>query len=155
MSGPDAVHFLQGVITADIAPETIPRSSGFFAAFLNAKGRVVYDAFIYPDIYHVLDGGGKFKGADGRKGERWIVEVDAEQVGNLYTHLRRYKLRAKLDLRVVEEGELGVWQTWRDGVAEGGETAYGIPIANTTDSAIPVPKSAEGVIAITDPRAPG
>ena len=160
LSGPDAVHFLQGVITADIAPSAIPRTQGFYAAFLNAKGRVLYDTFIYPDIYHLLDANGKFKEADGKRGERWIVECDANEVKNLYTHLRRYKLRAKFDLRIIEEGELGIWQTWRGGSAAGKEgeakwTAHSIPAATSTENTIPVPPQEEGMITLNDPRAPG
>lgn len=121
---------------------------------------MVYDTFIYPDVYHLLNpGGGKYAEADGKKGERWIVEVDANEVKNLYTHLRRYKLRAKLDLRTVEDGEMAVWQSWRD-IKEGDGkswTAHTIPsaAATITGSSIPVPKAAEGLIAMTDPRAPG
>lgn len=161
LSGPDAVHFLQGVITADIAPSAVPRSSGFYAAFLNAKGRVLYDTFIYPDIYHLLASDtGKFKDANGKAGERWIVECDANEVKNLYTHLRRYKLRAKLDLRIIEEEELGVWHSWRelaDQAAEGGAkwTAHSIPSATSTENSIPVPPHEEGMITLNDPRAPG
>lgn len=152
------MHFLQGIITADIAPGAVPRSSGFYAAFLNAKGRVLYDTFIYPDVYHLLGPTtGKSTDADGKAGQRWIVEVDADEVKNLYTHLRRYKLRAKLDLRVVEEGEMGVWQSWREeSKGEGKQwTAHTIPAATSTENGIPVPKAGQSVIGITDPRAPG
>ena len=91
------------------------------------------------------------------------MEVDAEEVKNLYTHLRRYKLRAKLDLKIIEEGEMGVWQSWRDNAfnKEGGEvgkwTQHTIssPFATSTDNTVPVPKASEGVIGLTDPRAPG
>lgn len=121
---------------------------------------MLYDTFIYPDIYHLLDNSGspgKFKDADGKGGQRWIVEVDAGEVKNLYTHLRRYKLRAKLDLRIVEEDEMGVWQSWRDESKGDGKqwTAHTIPAATSTENSIPVPKAGEGIIAITDPRAPG
>ncbi len=149
LSGPDTIHFLQGVITADIAP-AIPRTSGCYAGILNAKGRVVNDVFIYPDIYGLVEQSGKFKDSDGKRGERWIVEVDALEVEELYKHLRRYKLRAKLDLRVLGDEEMGVWQSWMDTPAqeEGkkGWTAHTISSTGAKD---------EGLITLADSRAPG
>lgn len=98
LRGPDASHYLQGVITANISPST-PRTSGFYAAFLNAQGRVLNDVFIYPDPA-VLGNG-------------WLIEVDAAEAEKLYKHIKRYKLRAKFDVRLVEESEMGVWSIWQ------------------------------------------
>ena len=41
-----------------------------------------------------------------------IIEVDANEVDALARHLKRFKLRAKVDIRVLEGGEWGVWQAW-------------------------------------------
>ncbi|KAH8600410.1 hypothetical protein B0O99DRAFT_610639 [Bisporella sp. PMI_857] len=87
LRGPDATHFLQGVITANLAPST-PRITGFYAAFLNAKGRLVNDVFIYPGV----------EGA-------WLIEVDAKEADKLVKHIRRYKLRAKFDVRLGAGGQ--------------------------------------------------
>lgn len=56
--------------------------------------------FIYPDV-------------DAEKGEPgFLIEVDANEVEALARHLKRYKLRAKVGIRVVDEGELSVWASW-------------------------------------------
>jgi folate-binding protein YgfZ len=96
LSGPDATHYLQGVITANLSPST-PRTAGFYAAFLNAPGRLLNDVFVYP------------------AGDGWLVEVDAREAERLAKHIKRYKLRAKFEVRVVDEGERGVWSVWREG----------------------------------------
>ena len=41
-----------------------------------------------------------------------IIEVDANEVDALARHLKRFKLRAKVDIRVLEEHEWRVWQAW-------------------------------------------
>ena len=41
-----------------------------------------------------------------------MIEVDANEVEVFARHLKRYKLRAKVGIRVVDEGELSVWATW-------------------------------------------
>ncbi|KAE9372300.1 Aminomethyltransferase folate-binding domain-containing protein [Stipitochalara longipes BDJ] len=98
LSGPDSTHYLQGVITANLSP-SIPRKSGFYTAFLNAPGRLLNDVFIYPD--------GKGEGS-------WLIEADAKEVEKLAKHIRRYKLRAKFNVRVLEEEERGVWSVWEE-----------------------------------------
>lgn len=58
--------------------------------------------FIYPD-------------ADAEKEKEepgFLIELDANEVEALAKHLKRYKLRAKVGIRVIDEGELGVWATW-------------------------------------------
>lgn len=150
LSGPDAPHFLQGVITANITapPASTPRTSGFYAAFLNATGRVLNDVFLYPDVHNLL--GGKY---DGRGGENWIVEVDAAQAEGLFRHLKRFRLRAKFEVRLLPEEEMRVWSLWREekGAEAGGWTAHSIPPPSSEPSA---GAQAEG-ITCADTRAPG
>lgn len=43
---------------------------------------------------------------------RFLIEVDAREVERLAAHLRRFKLRAKVTVRVLEEAEYGVWGLW-------------------------------------------
>lgn len=98
LRGHDASHFLQGLTTQNIPSQKT--SSCFYSAFLNASGRVLHDVFIYPD-------------ADaGKKEPGFLIEVDANEVEALARHLKRYKLRAKVGIRVIDEGELSVWATW-------------------------------------------
>lgn len=98
LTGHDASHFLQGLTTANIPLSPIP-GTGLYSAFLNASGRVLHDVFIYST--------GEDKGG-------FLIEVDKDEVGRLATHLRRYKLRANMKIRVLDEGELGVWSIWKD-----------------------------------------
>lgn len=107
LRGRDAPHFLQGLTTQNIPSSASPTphnsSQAFYSAFLNASGRVLHDVFIYPD---------------GRLGEQddpgFLIEVDTQEVELLARHLKRYKLRTKVIVEVLEDGEAQVWQTWDD-----------------------------------------
>ncbi|KAI1094632.1 Aminomethyltransferase folate-binding domain-containing protein [Rostrohypoxylon terebratum] len=152
ISGPDAPKFLHGIITQAVVAEpsasggrrfntpssssigaahSTAGSSGFYAAFLNATGRVLHDVFVYRDTLGL-------GGAHGAGGEAFVVEVDAAQVEGLATHIKRYKLRSKLACRVLDEGECAVWQVWDNSAS--------------SLSAAPRVKDA---IALADTRAPG
>lgn len=72
-----------------------------YAAFLNAQGRVLHDVFIYSDPAELEEGGGPF-----------IIEVDGAETQSLLKHLRKHKLRAKIDLHVLHPSELSVWSVW-------------------------------------------
>ena len=102
LSGPDSTHYLQGVITANLSP-SVPRKSGFYTAFLNAQGRLLNDVFIYPD---------------GIGEGNWLIEVDAKEVERLAKHIKRYKLREKFEVRVLDVGEKAVWSLWDEGRKE-------------------------------------
>ncbi|TEA22192.1 putative transferase CAF17 [Colletotrichum sidae] len=120
VAGPDAAKFLQGVITANIASkEALTRETGFYAAFLNATGRVLHDVFIYPDI------AGLGNAEQQQAGTRFLIEADANEAERLARHIKRYKLRAKFDVRLLAVDEATVWHAWTDG---------GHPV--TTDSAM-------------------
>lgn len=41
-----------------------------------------------------------------------MIEVDANEAERLARHLKRYKLRAKVDVRVLDGEEGGVWSSW-------------------------------------------
>ncbi|CAK7234511.1 ccr4 associated factor [Sporothrix bragantina] len=136
VSGPDAAKYLQGVITSsilrlqtspDMGAETTTPPSGLYSAFLSAQGRVLHDVFVYRDTL------GIGKDADANTNS-FLVEVDADAAVMLTKHIKRYKLRAKFDVRLLEAGELTVWHGWGD---------YGVPSAG------------DGIIAHHDTRAPG
>jgi len=88
------------------------------------------DVFIYP-----------YK--EGEK-EGWLIEVDAKEAERLARHVKRYKLRAKFEVRLLGE-EKGVWSAW-DGNAGGGWTAHSL--SGTKGNG-------EGEIGCEDKRAPG
>ncbi|KAL2014995.1 hypothetical protein VTK56DRAFT_6546 [Thermocarpiscus australiensis] len=121
VSGPHAAKYLQGVITANLypgsaqpAPDHLRTDAGFYAAFLTAQGRVLHDVF--------------------------LVEVDAAEAERLHKHIRRYKLRAKFDVRVLDPSEAAVWHLWSD---------------DDPQSALLDAKPETLTITAPDPRAPG
>ncbi|CAK7274321.1 ccr4 associated factor [Sporothrix epigloea] len=135
VSGPDAAKYLQGVITAsilrlqanpDTGTGTTTSPTALYSAFLSAQGRVLHDVFVYRDTLGV--------GKDAVAGANsYLIEVDAEAAVTLTKHIKRYKLRAKFDVRLLEVDELTVWHGW--GLAG--------------------PPAADGSIAHHDTRAPG
>ncbi|KAI2613304.1 Aminomethyltransferase folate-binding domain-containing protein [Hypoxylon sp. NC1633] len=168
IAGPDAPKFLHGIITQPVIDEASSSRSrpthnrdavqpgaatapGFYAAFLNATGRVLHDVFIYRDTLGV---GGAAAGA----AESFVVEVDASQVDVLARHLRRYKLRSKLALRVLDEGECGVWQVWDDSFSP--SSSFSAESASPSTSADISYKARElqqlrDCVVVPDTRAPG
>lgn len=123
--GPDAAKFLQGIITANISrPDGNPRTDGFYAAFLTATGRILHDVFVYPN--HGPDEPG------------FLVEVDADQAPTLARHIKRYKLRAKLAVKLLAEDEASVWHAWDDNNAADWDSI----VASTR-------------LSLKDPRVPG
>ncbi|KAI1129636.1 hypothetical protein F5Y10DRAFT_149025 [Nemania abortiva] len=148
ISGIDAPHFLQGLITTSIegnhtadlsgdAKSTAGKTPWFYCGFLNALGRVLHDVFIYP----VPPGSG---------GEpHFMIEVDAVQLTTLLKHLKRYKLRSKIFLRAIEEDEMSVWQIWNDGEGEGEG------LSPVFGGAKGLPQSDGRSVVIPDLRAPG
>lgn len=115
-----------------------PPKPSFYAAFLNAPGRVLNDVFIYTHPAEDL-GGSPDPG--------YLIEVDKAEVGNLMKHLKKHKLRSKLKLRALEEGERSIWASWDEQVGGGQRwTAYNLEQEGNASSS---------VIGLVDTRAPG
>ncbi|KAI1428540.1 Aminomethyltransferase folate-binding domain-containing protein [Xylaria sp. FL1777] len=136
ISGADAPHFLQGLITTSIEGSNATNSNGtappteqrpwYYCGFFNALGRVLHDVYIYP----VPPGSG---------GEpHFMIEVDAAQLTTLLKHLKRFKLRSKIFLRAIEEDEMSVWQIWNDG-EKAPSTKQGNDLARTDGRSIIIP----------------
>ena len=108
VAGPDAAKFLQGIITNNVASsDGQPREEGFYAGFLNATGRVVHDTFIYP----FYGGGASDLPVEG---DGFLIEADAAQMTRLEKYIKRYKLRAKVNVKNLAPEEVSVWQAWND-----------------------------------------
>lgn len=132
VAGPDALKFLQGIVTANLASKGQEgQPLGVYAGFLNATGRVIHDVFIYNDINGL--------GAPGGEGQSFLVEVDADQADRLAKYIKRYKLRAQVNLRKLQPDEVAVWQAWDD--ANG--PTFSVPSTDTSQ------------LILKDPRAPG
>ena len=141
ITGTDSTTFLQGLITQNMLisndPSRAVRRTGAYTAFLNSHGRVLNDAFIYPL-------------SDGDDG--WLIEVDKNEVPTLLKHLKKHKLRAKLKLRALEDGERTVWSSWNEKNSESPKwAAYGMLNSSKSTS------SAENntITGCVDTRAPG
>ncbi|EEH10017.1 conserved hypothetical protein [Histoplasma capsulatum G186AR] len=108
VTGKDSTTFLQGLVTQNLltARNTPVPKSGFYAAFLNAPGRVLHDVFIYPvppnDSYN------------GTSDLAYLIEVDKNEVQTLLKHMKKHKLRSKLAFRAMDEGELCVFSLWNE-----------------------------------------
>lgn len=132
LHGQDASKFLQGLVSGNIRPEL---RSGLYTAFLNAQGRVLGDAFIYSTL-----GTEWHKTANQDEEQGYLVEVDSEQAPTILKHFKKHKLRSKFKLRMLEEGELDAWSIWKEDERWTAHTK-----ADNED----------GIIAMTDSRAPG
>jgi folate-binding protein YgfZ len=143
ITGTDSATFLQGLITQNMLVANDPsksiRRTGAYTAFLNSQGRVLNDAFIYP-----------LPNTEGNDLEReWLVEVDKNEVPTLLKHLKKHKLRAKLKLRALEDGERTIWSSWKNH-SEPRWAAYNLE----TDTASPFSTSSD-IVGCIDSRAPG
>eukprot|EP00884_Botryococcus_braunii_P019743 jgi/Botrbrau1/6452/Bobra.0034s0027.1 len=104
ISGSDAVHFVNGIITQN--PASVRGSDKpLYAAFLNAQGRFLHDAFFYD---WDLVAGKKWE-----DGDAFLVDVWRESIPNLIRLLNRYKLRSKVGVDDVTE-DYSVWVRWGD-----------------------------------------
>ena len=132
LHGQDAPKFLQGLVTANVRPDS---RSGFYAAFLTGQGRVLNDVFIYSTV------GSKWHKEVNKDGEPgYLVEMDGSHADTLLKHLKRHKLRSKVKLRALEDGELDVWSLWKEDERWTAHTKA---------------EQDGGVVTLTDCRAPG
>lgn len=110
VTGDDSTTFLQGLMTQNMFisndPSRAIRRSGSYTAFLNSQGRMLHDVFVYALPRSHVDG----ISLDGDSG--WLIEVDKNEITRLMKHLKKYKLRAKVKLRALDEGERTVWSAW-------------------------------------------
>jgi folate-binding protein YgfZ len=122
-----------------------PRRTGSYSAFLNSQGRVLHDVFIYP-----ITKGSLSNTNDTTDEAAWLIEVDKSEVTNLLKHLKKHKLRSKLTLRALEEGEQSVWAAWNESTEKPRWAAYNL------ESDFPSQLTNESlVVGCVDTRAPG
>ncbi|KAL8717839.1 MAG: hypothetical protein Q9225_004962 [Loekoesia sp. 1 TL-2023] len=134
--GHDAGHFLQGLTTSNIKTSNSSPQSGFYSAFLNAQGRVLYDAFIYPA--HQSDDVKATSRREEVEEPGFLIDVDKAHAETLRTHLKRFKLRAKFSLRLVDPGEYDIWGTWgHDDIHSDGSTEAGSQVVGCKDTRAP------------------
>lgn len=108
VAGPEAAKYLQGRTTSNIISGFADRH-GFYSGFLNAQGRVLNDVFVYRDTLRAPSSVSNDDHA------AFLVEVDADEAATLERQIRRSKLRAKFDVRLLDVDELAVWHAWGAG----------------------------------------
>ena len=96
INGEEATPFLQTILTANI--DQIAAGHCTPAALLNPQGRVLHDMIIY------------HRPAGANAGSDFIIEADASGLANLFTRLRRYRLRRSVGLQLVED--MTIWLCW-------------------------------------------
>ena len=110
VAGADAEDFLQGLSSNDVTkagPE-----AAIYAALLTPQGKFLHDFFVL------------------RSAEGFLLECDAERRADLLLRLKRYKLRAKVEL--ADETD-----AWRVGIIWGQDAESASLAAGTTQYADP------------------
>ncbi len=97
VSGADAEHFLQNLVTADL--DALPEGEARPAALLTPQGKILFDFLV------------------SRAGEALRLDVAAKARGDLAKRLTLYKLRAKVQ---IEPGDEAVAAAWEGELTPGG-----------------------------------
>lgn len=95
ISGPDAWHYLQNLITSDIGEAD--RNGAVAAALLTPQGKILFDFLIY------------------RHGDGYLLDTPNATADDLQKRLTFYRLRAKVELEALS-AETGVFAAWGDPV---------------------------------------
>lgn len=125
--GPDTFRFLQGLVTNDVsrlAQDPPPPSSSLptpnrpvgqpqalYTALLNPQGRFLFDIFLYRPL-------GPSEQLDKQESSVLLGDVDATALDELLNHLKKYKLRAKVDFEDISK-DLSVWQRYGGSLVHG------------------------------------
>lgn len=91
VGGPEAAHFLQALVTADLTP-AIAGQAAAFAALLTPQGKILFDFLVLP-------------AADG-----FVLDCAAGEAAALLKRLTLYRLRARVTLAALPEVRaVAVW----------------------------------------------
>lgn len=101
ISGSEAIKFLQGLVTKDVTPLSIPDAAPLYAALLNTKGRLVSDLLLHRE-------------AGPSSNTAVLMDCPAASAAQLRSNFTRFRLRsdvqiedASADLRIVARWSLG------------------------------------------------
>eukprot|EP00249_Psilotum_nudum_P015127 c25179_g1_i2 orf=110-1387(+) len=124
-SGSDVFRFLQGLVTNDVmrfaadvpavmTPQPTRNQAAAFVpplytSVLNPQGRFLFDMFLYKPVNSAekLNYSGSGSGRDDVPA--LVADVDATTLDELVTHLKRYRLRAQVEIENSSQ-ELSAWQ---------------------------------------------
>ncbi|GBG31292.1 Aminomethyltransferase [Hondaea fermentalgiana] len=90
VSGPDATHFLQGIVTNDVS-KLENEGEAQYAAFLNNKGRMVAETIIH-------------RAAE----DAYLLDLHQDVVNKVLKLLKMFKLRSKVSIEDAK-GRYNVW----------------------------------------------
>ncbi|PZU88006.1 MAG: folate-binding protein YgfZ [Shinella sp.] len=102
VSGADAEHFLQNLITTDI--EAMPVGEARPGALLTPQGKILFDFLIWRD------------------GQAFVLETASSQLEGLIKRLSMYKLRAAVT--IAGDPQAGVTVSWGEDIASEGVTDF-------------------------------
>lgn len=161
VGGPDSAKFLNGIVTNKILPpddEGFDDTQAIFTAFLNSKGRVLADSFVYPlhsnaylqgliaDLLPAIKS--RTETIQNVEAE-YLIDCDSEIASTLLRSLKLYKLRANVSLASVPQDLISLWSVWDDtSISE----TY--PLSDATNLGLYNPSS-YNLGAFSDVRAPG
>lgn len=97
LSGAEVIPFLQGIVTSDVSGLAEPGSKPVYAALLTAQGRFLHDLFLHTDSSSATS--------------TILADTASDSAASLLTLLKRYKLRARVDVADVSS-ELSAWVTY-------------------------------------------
>ncbi len=123
ISGSDARSFLQGVITNDI--EKLSDNSALYSAFLTPQGKFLHDFFVVV------------------QGNSLLLDCEADRAADLASRLARYRLRAAVDIAVVDPAPVVA-------AAFGGDPVAAFSLPDTTGAT----QHRAATIVYADPRLP-
>ncbi|MEM9633215.1 MAG: folate-binding protein [Pseudomonadota bacterium] len=96
VSGQEAQHFLQNLVTADI--DEIDRTGAGASALLTPQGKILFDFLIY------------------KTDDAYLIDTPSCTAADLLKRLTFYRLRAKVDLEMMPEN-IAIYAVW-DGPAQ-------------------------------------
>ncbi len=136
VGGPEAVPFLQGLISNDVTK--VGPGRAIYAALLTPQGKFLHDFFITAC------------------GDSVLLDCEGERSADLFTRLKRYRLRSKVELADVT-GDWSVLAAWGESALAAlglsGETGAAVALGNGT--AYTDPRHAELGARVLIPAADG
>lgn len=161
VGGPDASKFLNGIVTNKIISPEDPEfddTEAIYAAFLNSKGRIVADSFIYPihSNDHIQSLVSPLLPAISSHGQKisdieveYLVDCDSEVAKQLFMNLKLYKLRSLVSVAQIPSDLLTQWMVWDDTSVS--ET---FPLEDAKNLNLYNPDTLSQGVAFTDVRSP-
>jgi len=104
VGGPEAQHFLQNLVTADI--DGLEQTGASAGALLTPQGKILFDFLVY------------------RTDDGYLLDTPAATAADFLKRLTFYRLRAKVDLELLG-ADTGVFALW-DGAAAGVHAAVAV-----------------------------